>query len=270
MENFIQPVRLKLARAGKQRDSLLASAAEWLQKNPPKFQCEYLPDRLGYRLVLAPFPEPEPFEQLGLDLGEYTHNLRSALDNLAFALARLQVDPPAKPNDISFPIFSDAHTFSEKRKKYLRQLPDNAAALIESIQPYNRQVPDGQKLSRIDPLLILQYFNNMDKHRVPAVTLLAPQRVENSAEIEFRSDEEASANLPPDETYWIGPLTAGVALLEHRTKHPIASIKGDFKAQAVLSIVCDEETYEFHEIITKLHQYVSLVSDQFAQFFQQR
>jgi hypothetical protein len=267
VDHFIQPVRLKLERAAKQRDALLTTGTSWVLQNPAKCHVEYLPARHGFKLLLAPFLEPPPLDELGLAFGEYTHNLRSALDNLAFALARLQDDPPPKPKDIAFPIFDNREAYARNCKRYLLQLPAKAAALIESIQPYHRDSPGLKKLSAFDPLIQLQRMNNMDKHQAPSLALFAPKHMNHFGSVRFENAEAAKLNIPPDVVIWGGPLAPDVVLLEYRTKHPLVEIGGDFQMQADLSVVCEQDIYPFVELVRNLHHYVSLVVDQFIPFF---
>ena len=267
MDELIRPVMLKLERAAKQRDALIAFASEWAKNNPSQTHVEFLPNRHGYKVVLDPFKEALPFDDLGLTLGEFAHNLRSALDNLAFALARLQAEPPLRPKDLAFPIFDDPTAFAKVGKRYLQQLPEEAARLIQMIQPFNRDLPGAEKLSEKDPLILLQRVNNSDKHRIPAVALFAPETFELSATVIFADELAADLNTPPDVTIWAGPLAPGVPLLEYRTRHPLEKAGGNIKVQAVVSVICDEKKYPLFELITSLHDYVCLVVGQFSHFF---
>lgn len=270
VDHLIQPVRLKLERAAKQRDLLIEMSSGWVARNPAKSHVEYLPFRHGYRLILDPFDEALPLDDLGLTFGEFAHNLRSALDNLAFSLARLRVDPPAQPKSIYFPISDDRAEFARNGNRYLQQLPEDVAILIEKIQPYNRDLPGEPKLSESDPLILLQRVNNMDKHRVPQVALFAPQKIAFTASVTFEDEHAAGLNTPPDATVWAGPLSPGVPLLEYRTKHPLTSVEGKFDVHADLSLVCDEITRPFADLVSYLHWYVCLVFDQFTPFFRPR
>ena len=94
MNQLVRSVHLKLERASAQTIKLDNEAQRWVAANHIRAKCELLKDRLGFRLVQEEFAEPPPFEQWGLLLGECAHNMRSALDNLAYALARLHKDPP--------------------------------------------------------------------------------------------------------------------------------------------------------------------------------
>jgi hypothetical protein len=106
--------------------------------------------------------DPPPL-YLGLILGEIVHDLRSALDQLAWQLALLHEDPevledPRVGNAIYFPITYSIEKFETNRTT--PHLSAEAAALIESRQPYHN---DG--LALVNPLAILHAWSNDDKHR---------------------------------------------------------------------------------------------------------
>jgi hypothetical protein len=109
--------------------------------------------------------------------------------------------------------------------------------------------------------------NNVDKHRVPQVALFAPKKIEFTASVTFEDEHAAGLNTPPDATVWGDPLIPGVALLEYRTKDPLTSVGGKFELHADLSLVCDQVTHPFDELVRYLHWYVCLVVEQFEPFF---
>src|ERR1044072_7268686 len=194
MKDFTRSVDLKLARAGMQTKALANSIADWTSKNPIGAKCELRESRLGCRLVLENFVSVPPIDDWGLLLGGCVHNFRSALDNLAFALARIRSDPPQKPPRIAFPIFERKEEFESRGRSSIDQLPDEAAALIELIQPFQRDGSSKNGSPDLDPLVHLQWLNNTDKHRIPPIVLIAPKEISHSVQVEFGSEEDAAAN----------------------------------------------------------------------------
>lgn len=107
----------------------------------------------------------------GVLIGEIAHNLRSALDGLAWQLALLNTaDPFARTQ---FPIFSIGHTAEANRPHFwetndgprmIRSIENRFLETIESVQPYKRG--NG---GRRNPLFLLSELNNTDKHRVITV-----------------------------------------------------------------------------------------------------
>jgi hypothetical protein len=105
----------------------------------------------------------EPLEHWPVLIGECLHNFRSALDSLAWELARTPPDDP--PRGTTFPIFRSAgdyrNLWSARSGYYAtRGMPVEAQAIIEDAQPYQRgNAADGH------PLWVLHSLSNEDKHR---------------------------------------------------------------------------------------------------------
>jgi hypothetical protein len=261
-------VELKLSRAGQQSQALSSSISSWGTQNPIDADCTLLDNRCGFRLLLKEFQNPPPLDEWGLALGECVHNLRSMLDNLAFALARVRQDPPQRPNQIAFPIYEDKTKFQQKGRQNIDQLPTPAADLIEKLQPFQRDGSAALGTPNRDALVLLQALNNTDKHRVPTLVLIAPNEITHEVGVAFYSDEDASANVPPDTTVWAGPLSPGAVLLEWRTTKPIAKVTGGISAKATVAIQRNEVALPVGATLQALHQYAALVAAQFDQFFQ--
>lgn len=224
-------VQLKIDRAMFHANTLIDSISEWARRARPLAKPEYLPDRLGYKLILQPFAEAPPLEQWALMAGDCVHDLRSALDNLAFALALLKCDPPLRPAEIYFPVFDDAEAFNAKAGRTLKQLPEDAANLLSACQPFHR----GADVKR-DALLLLHHLDNHDKHRLPQVVLLSVNQHNHVAEMTFSSDAEAAAAAPPEVTAHDGAIEPGNVLIEVRVKRPIARLSGNVNIEPVPAI----------------------------------
>ena len=116
--------------------------------------------------------KPPPAAELSLIIGDCLHNLRAALDNLAFELAlahkRGRLSKGVE-GDSAFPIFkSDIAKDPESLKKFNRMtrgIAPKAKAEIERLQPYNR----GQRFVTNDVLWQLNELAVEDKHRLPHV-----------------------------------------------------------------------------------------------------
>lgn len=103
---------------------------------------------------------PEGFSAV---VGDFFHNVRSALDHLAWQLVlRHGLEPTIKT---AFPILLEAPANG------LRVVPGvghDALAAIEELQPYNWH-PDEPEKNHLSPLAVLALLNNIDKHRVSLV-----------------------------------------------------------------------------------------------------
>jgi hypothetical protein len=267
MPGQIRSVELKLVRADSQARYVADLIGAWTSRNPIGVRSELRDGRLGFRLIVNEFSEQPPVDEWGLLVGECVHNLRSALDNLAYSLARLKCDPPTRPGTIAFPIYRDKAQFEKKGRRNLDQLPDSAADLIEKIQPFQRDGSPAAGTPQDDPLALLQSINNADKHRIPSVVLIAPTEIAFSADVEFQSDEDAEANTPPDATIWAGPLQPGVILVEYRTNRPIISAKGDHEIKALVAIEIANKYVPVGGLLLNLSQYTASVVSQFHSFF---
>lgn len=236
---------------------LLGRMSQWAAQHGIDAVCELRDARLGYRIIQTGDTASFPFVEWGLAVGEYIHNVRSALDNLAFALARLKMDPPTRPNAVTFPIYRDKDAFQKNGRRNIDQMPEAVTALIERIQPFQRDGGPTEGIAENDPLLQLQWLSNTDKHRVPAVVLIAPQTLSHNHQIEFRSEEEAVANAPPDVTLWNGALAPGVVLFEMRTRHPLVSVKGTTEVHGHVAIETSTTLMPADLLLPAVGQYTS-------------
>jgi hypothetical protein len=272
LAELIHATDLKLIHAGEQARSIINEITQWTTENKITTRCEKLERNLGFRLILNDFEGFSLLEKWSLDIGDCINNLRTSLDYLAFALARLKCDPPIKPGIISFPIYLLGDEFIRKEQECRKQMPDMAAKLIEQLQPFQRDGSPEKGIPESDPLLLLRDLNNTDKHRVPTAIHVSPAEISHSWSVEFESEDDAALNSPPDVTVWGGPLQPNCVLLEYRTKNPIKSIKGRFEHKGVISIInCGKtnngKSYEVNPTLAGLIYYVDLVIAQFRGFF---
>lgn len=125
------------------------------------------PEAAKFHFVVEAVPETDPF-RWGLYVGDVVHNLRSALDHLAFALA--DKDSPGRGEDraTQFVIAAGPDGFKNVRR-HLKHLSAHHQEMVEQEQPYVRQ-----PASVADhPLTYLERLSNVDKHRVIHVVQFA-------------------------------------------------------------------------------------------------
>ncbi|MBI3800299.1 MAG: hypothetical protein HY268_25410 [Deltaproteobacteria bacterium] len=106
-----------------------------------------------------------PPDLLLMLIGDVLHNLRSALDHLAWSLARTRAD-----SFTEFPIFIDGARFraTDRHSNPVRgsglhkmhDMPASAQTIIESLQPYKGV----HGLPESEPLWLLQQLGIEDKH----------------------------------------------------------------------------------------------------------
>ncbi|MFZ1085961.1 MAG: hypothetical protein WAN35_13430 [Terracidiphilus sp.] len=108
-------------------------------------------------------------------IGDIAHNLRSALDHLAWHLVQISpVVPKAKDGSIYFPIFEDASEYRNGKMRKIQGMSDAAIQTIDDIKPYGR-------LDKSNPTagignLALYWLNALDiqdKHRLLIPTWVA-------------------------------------------------------------------------------------------------
>lgn len=152
------PLR-KIERAHEHLEVLEQEIREFLESKPYRATREenaQVPDYILYAFRLE---KPAP-RRLGLIVGDVVHNLRSALDQLAWQLARCTTETPF--HRTAFPIFKERTAATRKLfHQMLRDVPPKAREIIEEMQPYHRG-----DTAEIDPLWILDKLWNIDKHRV--------------------------------------------------------------------------------------------------------
>lgn len=165
--------RLKLTRAEQHLYDLQAAVTAYLSGDCYRAVCPAPPKRdpSHWRFVLEMDP-PDPW--IGILLGDYLFNVRSALDHLAVAIA-----PPKRKGKAGFPIIENGimamgpltEFLSKQREVFDAQtwgMPFEALAIIEWEQPYNlgnRNESGKIRAESIDALDGLRVLNNGDKHR---------------------------------------------------------------------------------------------------------
>lgn len=164
----LDSVRLKVVRAKEHLDFLYGEIGRFWASEPKP--CEFIREddtkESGYVLRFK-VNKTLPLEW-SLVVGDFAHNLRSALDHLAWQLALLTTDKPKSSTE--FPIFNDSSKFKDSHGGAQRKMKDiltSAHSVIESLQPYNRG-----NWSEVEHLWWLHELDRIDKHReiVPCFT----------------------------------------------------------------------------------------------------
>lgn len=165
---------LKLARALHHIHDLETEAARWLTKLPVKLH-HTVDLATAERLILAELLEPVP-GKLSAIAGDALHNLRSALDNLAYELTVAYTGDPLPKriaDDSMFPIFlTEGPDTNKKLKRRLKGVHPEAQALIRAMQPCNPGHGGRQNLR-----WVLNDLNVKDKHRLPHLGVPAASTV---------------------------------------------------------------------------------------------
>lgn len=134
----------------------------------------------GYHFFrVQTLPKAERNEEISLIAGDVIHNLRSALDHLAWAMAcEFAGGEPRDPTGVQFPIRDTPVTFADVRRVRTQLAPEHWQ-FLERFQPYHGV--DGRSDSwhgrYKHQLSLLRDLSNDDKHRLTQLTLLVPSQV---------------------------------------------------------------------------------------------
>lgn len=215
---------LKINRAESHLRNLETEISSWVHKNPYAVRYEYDPhagafdtpgSAMSYilgnpvllpgRTAITPTPEygrgvltvyvsvaaQPPPDPISLLVGEVLHNLRSGLDNLAFALANAFTKPlpEAIAKRSEFPIFGNVAAYgsgvASSGVAKVQGWDPRAQTVVEGLQPYKR----GDDFAS-DPLWILHELDRINKHRLlptcavwPTGTQWTPARFSNVRQI---------------------------------------------------------------------------------------
>jgi hypothetical protein len=165
--------RLKAERAGQHLDELEPEIRAYVEREPftlsekPELEDDWLVTRIT---EIREYPDP----RWGVRIGEFLHDLRSALDNLIWQLVLVNGHEPGDHNQ--FPIYYDPDRKPGKaRLKQLKGVPGATrlddmlfgvatehVAVIKELQPYlGTHIHRDAKIA----LTALAELNNIDKHR---------------------------------------------------------------------------------------------------------
>lgn len=262
--SHLDNVFLKLNRASERAAALTANVAAFCRDHPITLDAQLREGRLGINLVCQMDGMIVPLKEWSTELGEIVYSLRSALDNLIYVCALIRADPPPRPRDLQFPIVQYPGQYATAMRNIAPQLPADIADLLEKVQPYQRGRPDVEGSPEHDPLVLLNWISNHDKHRMPVPFLVPPKEIEFAQSCQFASEADAAANVPPDVVVHAGPLSHGAMLLEYRTKHPVSKVSGQFKITAHVAFETHAGPREISEATGQLTWYTRLVVDEFA------
>lgn len=224
---FARSSWLKFGRAEEHFDTLCNEVELWAKSDPCAIskQCNAEGSRYSFSVEIK---KPPSLNQWSLIAGDCVHNLRSALDNLVYALAIRDSgnDPPPSADRLQFPIADDNGAFVKQGFR-IAPLSDATQARIERAQPYNRPHQE------LPPLLsLLRDFNNLDKHRLLNVVIANVQqghiRLEYPGEDAYIPFVEFGCNL--------GAIENGAEIAYALVSPPKLGMDYKYKASIVISI----------------------------------
>ncbi len=153
-------VRTKIQRANRHIEELDDAIQRFRKADLCEIAANRYPDLEGqqvHAIVVANDPLVPP--EIAVVFGEVLFNLRSALDQLAFALCPTAGLPPGTIGNIYFPIADSPAKYVTAGAEVKRLAKPEAVKVLDRVQPYKGG--DGEIL------WVLEQLNNIDKHRLP-------------------------------------------------------------------------------------------------------
>ncbi len=167
MHDELRGVELRLERASEHIDTLKHESRMFQTELPAPYGYD-IPDKPidGVYIARAKIFRP-PSARLGILAIDGAHNLRAALDMIAWELALKGENPPLdNDRSVSFPICTHANAWnSDPTKRAIERISDDAIKVVDSFQPYHRPNELPWKW-----LALIQAIDNWGKHKaIPAL-----------------------------------------------------------------------------------------------------
>lgn len=175
----------KIDRAKEHLALLDEETAAFFEGQPIELLGQFEPDTSEY--VFRAKVLREPPARLGVIVGDFAHNLRSALEHLTYQLVLLAENEALWSRCHQFPTLATSRAdFAGQAPRNLAGIDPNHIATIERAQPYNASDPDAHVLA------ILNWLTREDKHKLvhPTVGFIRPDRQPN---LRFTANHDAGA-----------------------------------------------------------------------------
>jgi hypothetical protein len=259
MAHPLDGCRAKLKRAEEVFDELSGSLLRFLESRPYISEGGF--DLASSEWVLRFRVRESPPLRWGVLIGDVVHNMRSALDHLAWQLVLLNAAQPTTRTQ--FPIYGDEAAYRrESAQQVVDGISDDDKAAIEELQPFRH--PRGA--DKPHHLSVLQELSNVDKHRVVHTTLV--QTAGSQFRIYGLEDVSGIRDLRPQ----FGVLEDGAEIVRIGVVAAGASPRLQVDAELDLDVVfADDESAVYDEsvlgVLLELREYVGAIIDRFAPRF---
>jgi hypothetical protein len=204
--------RAKLNRADEHFRALDAQIPVFLDSEPHEFRRHI--DAEAGRYSVAVHVKRDPPIEWSVIVGEFVHNLRSALDHLVWQLVILSGNQPVPgPGGNQFPIFTKKPGDMRRRttlfNRQLRGVHRAMRAAINRIQPYH-----AGSSAHLRPLAVLADLSNEDKHQaiLPSYAAIPPEAFEEEPTINLVAIRDV-VELESFEVHVNKPLEDGAEIL---------------------------------------------------------
>jgi hypothetical protein len=258
MAHPLDGARAKLTRAEGLINELELAHNEFMARRPYALDEALDPETSEWVVRLR--VREEPPLQWSVVIGDAIHNLRSALDHLAWQLVLLNGAEPSVRTQ--FPIYDDEAAFGTDHARRLYEgMSEADIETIRSVQPFRQ--PAGEELHF---LKVLQELSNIDKHRVVHTTLVERQQVQ------FRIEGGAGFLGMGEMRISGGPMEDGSELVTIAVV--VDRPDPDIRVEAELALgvaFADEELSVYAEhvlgVLIEVHEFVTGVFDAFEPRF---
>jgi hypothetical protein len=207
----LDSARLKIRRAEDHIRALNQCVQRFRKTDPYRVTREL--ERDGAEHVYTVAVRSQPPSYLGAIVGDFFHNVRSALDSIIYdvSLAAKPALTEKERNTIGFPIALREQNFDVAQ---IRFAPSAAQTEVKSAQPYKTSVPAQH------PLWLIRGFNNIDKHRQ---VLLVPALSMGASWTDSSLPEQPVERFRP-----VGPFEDGAELARFIFTEPQPEVDMDF------------------------------------------
>jgi len=156
-DDRIRLIRVKIERAEKHLNELEAAVLSLGEATFKLVSLDSQPETGN------PFMNFRPLNVYPADIpastGDVVHNLRSALDHLAFHLVMVGVSfgetPPKKWEDVQFPVMYSLESYEARKRRHIQGARREAIEAIDALKPYK---------GGNEALWLLRRLDNTDKH----------------------------------------------------------------------------------------------------------
>lgn len=164
MAGSLEPVWHKVNRADQHRHDFARLVRDLIESDAYSITFEFDTDS-GWHEFRWKVNDPPPLHDFALVFGDFLSNLRSTLDYLVWQLVLLNGKRPT--DRTMFPVVRKREAWRGVRGDRLDGVSDLCARKIRQLQPYLRaDRPEAH------PLAVLDYVNNVNKHRVLPVSIV--------------------------------------------------------------------------------------------------
>lgn len=228
-------------------------------------------DGVTHRIRFDWGDDPPPLLRWSLLTGDCAHNLRSALDHLAWQLALRDVDEPGERT--CFPIYGSREHYMMANKRGL-PTPRSGLSKIDSIadRSVRQAIEDAQPFNgpfqlEHEPLWVLARIDNIDKHRLvlPVPTLPTNLEVDRLL-LGFHGERPGPGEAPVVNYSSADPLIDGEEFLTVHTMRP-ATMTMDLTLAIEVCVMPFSELLPVRAVLNRLADDVEHLIDRFDRYF---